>query len=119
MRKTKLFVVVKAVTDLEGNRRNDPPYEGIHGYPGYVPLIEAGSVMMIMDFEMYSTRLTTTKVQSYSFDEDTRTHIVRTQNSIYALQDYYNPKARKRAKAPLYMHSPIRLDNDLKQLRQW
>ena len=107
MRKTKLFVVVKAVTDLEGNRRNDPPYEGIHGYPGYVPLIEAGSVMMIMDFEMYSTRLTTTKVQSYSFDEDTRTHIVRTQNSIYALQDYYNPKARKRAKAPLYMHSPI------------
>ena len=48
MRKTKLFVVVKAVTDLEGNRRNDPPYEGIHGYPGYVPLIEAGSVMMIM-----------------------------------------------------------------------
>ena len=32
--------------------------------------------MMIMDFEMYSTRLTTTKVQSYSFDEDTRTHKV-------------------------------------------
>ena len=52
MRKTKLFVVVKAVTDLEGNRRNDPPYEGIHGYPGYIPMIEVGSVMMIMDFEI-------------------------------------------------------------------
>lgn len=107
MRKTKLFVEVKSVTDLEGNRRRDPPYEGVHGYPGYVPLIEVGSVMLIMDFEMFGTRLTTTKVQSYSYNEDTRTHIVRTKNSIYALQDYYNPKARKRAKAPLYMHSPI------------
>ena len=107
MRKTKLFVEVKSVTDLEGNRRSDPPYEGIYDYPGYVPLIEVGSVMMIMDCEMALTRLTTTKVQSYSFNEDTRTHIVRTKNSIYALQDYYNPKARKRAKAPLYMHSPI------------
>ena len=107
MRKTKLFVEVKEVTDLEGNRRSGPPYEGIHGYPGYIPLIEVGSVMLIMDCEMVMTRLTTTKVQSYSFNEETRTHIVRTKNSIYALRDYYNPKARKRAKAPLYMHSPI------------
>ena len=60
MRKTKLYVEVKAVTDLEGNRRSDPPYEGIHGYPGYVPLIEVGSVMLIMDYEMSYTRLTTT-----------------------------------------------------------
>ena len=97
MRKTKLFVEVKSVTDLEGNRRSDPPYEGIYDYPGYVPLIEVDSVMLIMDCEMALTRLTTTKVQSYSFNEDTRTHIVRTKNSIYALQDYYNPKARKRA----------------------
>ena len=84
MRKTKLFVEVKSVTDLEGNRRSEPPYEGIHGYPGYVPLIEVGSVMLIMDFEMFGTRLTTTKVQSYSYNEDTRTNIVRTKNSIYA-----------------------------------
>ena len=45
-----------------------------------------GSVMLIMDFEMAMTRLTTTKVQSYSFNEDTRTHIVRTKNSIYVMQ---------------------------------
>ena len=102
MRKTKLFVEVIAVTDLDGNRRSGPPYEGIHGYPGYIPLIEVGAVMLIMDCEMVMTRLTTTKVQSYSFNEETRTHIVRTKNSIYALRDYYNPKARKRAKARRY-----------------
>lgn len=34
MRKTKLFVEVKSVTDLEGNRRSDPTYEGIYDYPG-------------------------------------------------------------------------------------
>ena len=45
MRKTKLYVEVKSVTDLEGNRHSNPPYEGIHGYPGYVPLIEVGSVI--------------------------------------------------------------------------
>lgn len=107
MRNSKLYIEVIAVTDLEGNRRTAPPYEGIHGYPGYVPLIEVGTVMIIMDFEMFGTRLTTTKVQSHSYDEITKTHTVHTKNSIYFLRDYFNPKARKRAKAPLYMRSPI------------
>ena len=53
------------------------------------------------------TRLTTTRVKEYSFDEKTKTHTVRTKNSIYKLKDYYNPEARKRATATLYMHSPI------------
>lgn len=108
MRKTKLAIEVKTVTDLQGNRRHGPPYEGITGYIGWVPLIEIGQIMTIMDPEHYFVRLNTTAVQRYSYDEKSRNHTVRTKNSVYTLHDDFNPIARSRAKAPLYMKAPIK-----------
>lgn len=107
MKCTKLSVVVQSITDLKGNKRMDSPYNSMHGFLGSVPLIEIGSVMLIMHQGHDAARLTTTIVQEHTFDEKTMTHTVRTKNSIYVLQEHYNPVARKRAKAPLYTLSPI------------
>ncbi len=99
----KLLVEVEDITDLEGNSKFDPPYHGMHGFLTYVPLISVGSVMLLMYPEGFGTRLTTTKVQDYQYDENTETHTVRTKNSIYTMRDSYNRAARKRAKATLYL----------------
>lgn len=107
MKCTKLSVIVQSITDLDGNQRMASPYQGMQGFIGNVPLIEIGSVMLIMYPGSGATRLTTTIVQEHTLDEKTMTHTVRTKNSIYALQEHYNPVARKRAKAPLYTLSPI------------
>lgn len=99
--------VVESVTDLEGNPKREHPYEGLTGFLGYVPLMEEGCQMVIFYPSDAVVRLTTTRVREYSFDEITKLHTVRTKNSIYTLRDYYDPAARKRAKATLYMKSPI------------
>ena len=107
MKKSKIAVEILSVTDLDGKERCDPPYHGIRGFLGDVPMIEVGAVMLILYQGHEVTRLTTTEVQEYTFDEETVTHTVRTKNSIYKMKESYNPKSRKRAKAPLYMTSPI------------
>lgn len=107
MRKNKLAIEVLSVTDYEGNCRKGPPFEGIVGYWGWIPSIEIGHTMTLLDPEHCITRLHTTKVQSYSYDEKGRNHIVTTKNSIYTLHDCYSPDARKRAKAPLYLRTSL------------
>ena len=63
--------------------------------------------MLVCYADAYTVRLITSTVQEYNCDEVTQLHIVRTLNSIYTFKAYCNPTAWKRAKAPLYMPSPI------------
>lgn len=107
MKCAKLSVAVQSITDLEGNERIAPPYNGMHGFLGTVPMIEVGSIMLIMYQGDEIPRLTTTIVQEHTFNEKSMTHTIRTKNSIYILKELYNPAARKRAKAPIYTLSPI------------
>ena len=41
------------------------------------------------------SRLKTTKVQTHSYDEATRTHTVTTQNSIYVLEEQFEDDDQK------------------------
>lgn len=93
--KKKRFMVVKEVTDLKGTPRRDGPYEGLIRFYGEVPLTEPGCVMIIFYPSGERSRLKTTKVQTHSYDEATRTHTVTTQNSIYVLEEQFEDDDQK------------------------
>lgn len=54
MRKTKLFVEVKEVTDLEGNRRSGPPYEGIRSRNSSGILISTFAIVVAISISFVS-----------------------------------------------------------------
>lgn len=101
------FVQILSVTDLDGELKNEHPYNGLLNFYAYIPQICADTPMIIMHPNEIEIRLTTTQVKAYSYDATAQIHTIRTMNSIYTMQDYFNAAARKRAKATLYMTSPI------------
>jgi len=107
MNRRSRWFTVESVTDLNGTPKTEYPYEGLHGFLGYIPHIEEGCLMEIHYPSDPVVRLTTTRVKEYSHDEKNHTHTIRTKNSIYVLKDYFNPEARKRATAHFYMKARI------------
>ena len=97
---------VLSVTDLEGAPRTGYPYDGLRNFPWRVSL-EVGKQMRLGFPEDLVTRLTTSPVVDYEFEEKSLTYIVKTKHSIYKLKDYFDPAARRRATANLYMLTPI------------
>lgn len=107
MSRRSKWLFVESVTDLNGNPKTEYPYEGLRGFLGYFPHIEEGCIMEIHYPSDPVVRLTSTRVKEYTYDKKAQLHTVRTKNSIYTLKDYFDPKARKRATAHLYMKYPI------------
>lgn len=101
------FYVIQSITDLNGVEKTEHPYEFLQGFVCHVPAIVVGSGMLVYFPDMASIRLYTTAVEKYTYDSTAQLHIVRTLNSIYTFKEYHNPEAGKRAKATLYMMSPI------------
>ena len=107
MRRDRKLYIVQSVTDLNGTPKTEYPYEGLHGFLGHIPYIGEGCLMEIQYPDDDYVRLTTTRVREYDYDKRSQIHTIRTKNSIYKIKDGYDKKARKRAKAHLYMRSPI------------
>lgn len=97
-----LNVKIVSITDLQGEEKASALHATLRNFRGYIPMILKGCPMIVMYPGHGITKLTTTAVEEYSYDKKAHAHVVRTMNSIYTMEDDYNPEARKRAKARIY-----------------